>query len=232
VEPAPNAALTPTPRPAAAPSPGRDPETVRAAFIGDSYTQGGGADPDEFRWSTEAAGDLGWSELNYGRGGTGYVTTNSFRGCGLQYCPTYVEMVAEVAAVRPDVVVVAGGQNDFSAYARDPSRVHTAVRAVFAGLRAALPDARLVALGPSTPWAVDDLARGLDHAVREAAASVDALYVSLLEPNVVDPAHHLGDGHVDNRGHRAIADRLVAAVRADAVPGVLDHSVAERKVRR
>ncbi|WJL94649.1 SGNH/GDSL hydrolase family protein [Microbacterium sp. ET2] len=212
-----------TPSPTRRPdlSPSAEPEPPRrAAFMGDSYTQGGGAELHAHRWSTLAADDLGWVEVNLGLGGTGFVTTNSWRGCGRQYCPTYVEMVAEVVAASPDVVVVAGGQNDFGTFVRDPERVRAAVWQTFTSLGAALPDADIVAVGPSTPWEVDDVARGLDAVVQEAAEAVGASYISMLEPNVIDPAFSLGDGHVGNDGHRAIADRVVEHLRSPQPAGI------------
>jgi lysophospholipase L1-like esterase len=211
---------TPTPSPSPSPSPTNSPTpepdlpTVapRAAFIGDSYTQGGGAEPDSERWSTVAAAALGWTELNFGRGGTGFVTSNSYLGCGLEYCPTYVETVPEVVAAAPDIVVVAGGQNDFETFVEDPDAVRAAISETYNSLRAGLPQARMVAVGPSTPWEVDDVAIAFDAAIRTAASAVGAQYVGMLEPNVIDPAFLLPDGHVNNDGHRVIAERIVAAL--------------------
>jgi lysophospholipase L1-like esterase len=191
----------------------------RAAFIGDSYTQGGGADPDTARWSTLVAAALGWEELNFGRGGTGFVTSNSYLGCGLEYCPTYVETVPEVAGAAPDIVVVAGGQNDFDAFATGADSVRTAIWETYIGLRAALPGAAIVAVGPSTPWEVDDIALAVDAEVRAAAGAVGAEYVSMLDPNVIDPAFLLPDGHVNNDGHRVFAERVVAALTRDVSDG-------------
>lgn len=199
---------TPTPAPTVEPTPDPPP---RVAFLGDSYTQGGGAETNDDRWSTLVSRDLGWVEKNLGLGGTGFVTTNSFLGCGREYCPTYVEMVAEAVELGPDIVVVAGGQNDLPAFSRDPDAVRAAVHETYGSLRGHLPEADIVAVGPSTPWDIDDLVRALDDAVREAAETVGAQYISMLDPNVIDPAHALGDGHVGNDGHRAIADRVVDA---------------------
>ena len=68
---------------------------------------------------------------------------------------------------------------------------------------------------------MDDIAIGLDSAVRAAATAVGATYVSMLEPNVIDPALLLPDGHVNNDGHRAIAQRVVDAL--------ADHSAPDRE---
>lgn len=218
--PVPQGSAAPVPQGSAAPAldetatpvPSAPPVPPRAAFIGDSYTQGGGAEPDAARWSTVAAAGMGWIEENYGRGGTGFVTTNSYLGCGLEYCPTYPEMVPEVVAAAPDVVVVAGGQNDFDAFAVHPEGVRAAIVDTYVGLRAGLLNAEIVTVGPSTTWGVDDIAIRFDAIVREAAASVGATYVSLLDPYVIDPAFVLADGHVNNDGHRAIAERVVATL--------------------
>ncbi len=210
--PTPSATPAARPTPSASVTPDLPAVSPRAAFIGDSYTQGGGAEPDTERWSTVAAAALGWTELNFGRGGTGFVTNNSYLGCGLEYCPTYLETVSEVVAAAPDIVVVAGGQNDFDAFAADPAAVSAAISQTYTSLRAGLPHAVIVAVGPSTPWHVDDLAISFDAAVRSAASAVGAAYVSMLEPNVIDPAFLLPDGHVNNHGHHAIAERVVAVL--------------------
>ena len=66
--PAPTAAVTPTVTQPPAPKP-----TV--AFIGDSYSAGMGATLMENRWTSVLSRDQGWTESNFARGGTGYVTT-------------------------------------------------------------------------------------------------------------------------------------------------------------
>ncbi|MFB0833930.1 SGNH/GDSL hydrolase family protein [Arthrobacter halodurans] len=195
-------------------APGSDGE-ARALFIGDSYTEGWGAEPHE-RWTSVLSADMGWDEVNEGRAGTGYVNVPLGLPCGRVSCPAYPETVRALDADGYDVVVIAGGQNDFGAY-YDPARRE----ALFAGVRETYalagerwPEARRIAVGPSTPREPDDAARAIDAAVREAAAETGAEYVSLLEPNVLTPALVLPDGtHVGPEGHRAIAERIREALR-------------------
>lgn len=184
-----------------------------AVFIGDSYTQGTGASSGN-NWVTVAAGSAGLNAVNLGRGGTGYLTVAGVEGCGMEKCPSYPEMVSQAAAAKPSVVVVSGGQNDFQQFARDRKRVSDAINKTYAELRAALPAAKIVAVGPSTPWEVTPDVLAFDEAVQEAATSVNAGYVSLLEPNVITRPMVLQDGaHVNDAGHKAIAERVGPALR-------------------
>jgi len=185
-----------------------------AVFIGDSYTQGTGASKDETRWVDLVAKAEGWGYDNLGRGGTGYLATSGKAGCGLEVCPNYAEMVETVAAIKPATVIVAGGQNDFSAFNENRPAVLAQIAKTYNGLRAKLPKARIIAVGPSTPWGVNEDVLAFDAAVQEAAASVKAEHVSLIEPNVVTPQMVLPDGgHVNDAGHKAIAERVISALR-------------------
>ena len=185
-----------------------------AVFLGDSYTQGWGASEPDRRWSALVAHDAGWVEVNQGQGGTGFVATSGLGGCGLVYCPTYLERVPDVIAVHPDVVVIAGGQNDLTALAADPDAVRAAVDATYDQVRDGLPQARIVAVGPSTAQPGNALIVELDGWVRAAAARVGAEYLSLIDPPVIDQESVAPDGvHVTDAGHRAIAERVLAGIR-------------------
>ncbi|TFC05538.1 SGNH/GDSL hydrolase family protein [Cryobacterium adonitolivorans] len=189
-----------------------------AVFVGDSYTQGLGASSPVTRWSTLVAEEAGWTEVNQGLGGTGYVTAASAIDCGQKQCPTYPDRVADVIASAPDVVVIAGGQNDRWALGTDPQFVRAAVNETFRLIRAELPNARLIAVGPSTAEPATAMLTDLDGWVQAAAHRVDAEYVSLLDPVVIRAEMVVADGvHVDDAGHRAIADRVLATAltRAD-----------------
>ncbi|WP_336711508.1 SGNH/GDSL hydrolase family protein [Arthrobacter sp. USHLN218] len=176
-----------------------------AVFLGDSYTEGIGASVPERRWSTLVAGELGWEEANRGVSGTGYHTSAGDA--------EYQGRVGQVLDDEPQIVVVSGGQNDFGTFAVDPGGTVQAIAGLYEALREELPQAEIVAVGPSTPGSVDQTVLAIDAAVREAAAAADATYVSLLEPDVLNPDMVIADQiHVDDRGHRAIADRVIAAL--------------------
>lgn len=132
---------SPTTPPAADPTTVPDPDAPSIAFLGDSLTVGVGAPPERgFAWQTAEA--LGWPiAVVDGVSGSGFLAA----GGGLPM----PERVAAVVAAAPEVVVVAGGSNDaFRGY--EPADVQAAATEVFTGLRAGLPEATVVALGPFT----------------------------------------------------------------------------------
>lgn len=194
--------------------------TPIAAFIGDSYTQGAGAEPRTARWSTQLSKLMNWRERNFGLGGTGYLSVGEPEACAQDACPNYQRTVVDAIEGKPEIVVIAGGQNDLLEFAATPSLVQSAIDNVFSRVRAALPDALIIAVGPSSPGVVDGTVIGMDRSVQGAANAVGAQYVSLIEPNVVDPAQVLPDLlHVNNDGHSAIRERVASAlVQADATP--------------
>ncbi|WP_062318477.1 SGNH/GDSL hydrolase family protein [Demequina maris] len=184
-----------------------------ALFIGDSYTAGEGASSSGTRWASLVADDEGWYEVNYGRGGTGYDTVSGEEGCGREFCDAYSGTLDEaaVAGVTADIVLIAGGQNDTEAWEADREAVAEAIDATYARARQLFPTARIVAVGPSWLGAIRPWHRAFDRAVQDAAAAVDAEYVSLLDPPVLKASYDDGDGvHVDDAGHAAIAKRVVS----------------------
>ena len=187
-----------------------------AVFLGDSYTQGFGAVPLDRRWSSLVAHDADWTEVNQGQGGTGFVTTADENTCGQTHCPTYVDRVPDVIAAAPGIVLISGGQNDRMVLATDPDRVHAAVDTTYDGIRQGLPDARIIAVGPSTAEPATPQLEELDSWVQAAAARVDADYVSLLDPLVIKQSMVGPDGvHVTDHGYRAIADRVLTVALPD-----------------
>lgn len=183
-------------------------EPPRVLFVGDSYTVGQGTTSPELRWSTRVSAEMGWQELNVAVGGTGFVKGNSKRD-------NYPTQLRSVPPGSADIVVIAGGQNDFKALRKDPGRVFDAVANTYALAALRFPDAEIVAVGPSTPRAVGLEARALDSAVRAAAAAHGATYVSLLDPNIVQGGLVHADGvHTTDTGNARIAERVLATLRA------------------
>jgi lysophospholipase L1-like esterase len=191
---------TPT---AAEATPSSPPVPPRAVFLGDSYTVGVGASDPSLRWSSLVAAAAGWEEVNLGQVGTGYLTN------GKSAFPNFAEMIPTAVGADPDIVVVAGGQNDIAVGLPDET---VAIGTFYRELRDALPDARLIAVGPSYPVPFGD-AEVVNTAVRDAAAAVGADYVDLLNPAVLLPEYVVPDSvHVNDAGHAAIAARVDAAL--------------------
>ena len=183
-------------------SPGRGPQPV-AAFLGDSYTAGVGASTPALQWTTLVARKEGWGEANFGEAGSGYITKGFDK-------TSYLGRVQEVVDVRPDIVVVAGGQNDMGSN----GDVDAGVKATLELLRDGLPRAKMYVVGPT--WAQQPPPPSLveiETAAQKAAAEVDAQFIPALDwiagrPDLMAPDNI----HPNDAGHRLIADRVVGAV--------------------
>lgn len=178
-----------------------------AVFIGDSYTAGAGG--DGVRWTTGVAAEQEWIEVNLGRGGTRYVATSGPEGCGLDYCPSYPEMISDAAEREPEIVVVSGGRNDATQQDAD------AIRTTFESLRDALPNARIIAVSPMwdhTPYPEQLVEMG--DAIRTAVQAVGGEYLEIGSPLAGRPEMVTEDGvHPTADGYRVLGDAVSAALR-------------------
>ena len=123
-------------------------------------------------------------------------------------------MAEEAVAEDPDIVVGAGGRNDLVIFASDRARVTTAMSQTFTRLRKDLPRAQIIAVGPLSPGQVDDTIRAFDASVEEIARRSDATFISLIEPQSVITSSMVleDDTHVNDEGHEAIAQRVLAGL--------------------
>lgn len=179
-----------------------------AVYLGDSYTSGwAGAGIDARSWPRLVGAELGWRTVNLAVPGTGFLNA------GWTDQPIGSRVAAAIAAA-PDVVVVAGGHNDsrWSAGA-----TASAADRVLDRLRAALPDALLVVVGPIWPdGSPPQRCRVLRDRLRTKAASLGAIFIDPLAGGWFAASSHrfIGpDGiHPTNAGHRAMADRFLAGL--------------------
>lgn len=174
---------------------------VSVAFLGDSYTTGFGASKPERRWTSLVCDHLGWTQLNFGVGGTGYLNP-------LQPHVAYPYRVSEIAARHPDVVVVSGGYNDRGLAARAPQEELAAIRSTFAKLRKALPNATLYAVRPFAPAGPEAPVLGaIGSAVEQSVQEVGGTYLDIGDPLRYAPEDMYADGiHPNDPGYRALAE--------------------------
>lgn len=211
----------PTPEPAtvalpavtSTPSETPQAKSPKVAFMGDSYTSGVGSTSKSSRWTTLLAAQLGWEELNYGQGGSG------FTGRGVSTDGTdklsYPEMIPAVVSAKPDMVVVATAGNDFN---RGPESFEPAIAKFFTDLRAGLPTAKIVVVSPMWrgPESHEHLPE-LAAALKGGALSVKGTFVDIgsdFQTSYADGLLGADSIHPNDRGHAELAAEVAAAYKA------------------
>ncbi|HLI58333.1 MAG TPA: SGNH/GDSL hydrolase family protein [Solirubrobacteraceae bacterium] len=196
------------------------PGPVRAAFLGDSYTFGVGASERTNGYAYLVAQAEGWSADVVGLPGSGYVRVaekdNKRISAG----------IAPVIAARPAVVIVECGHNDAD-LGIDLARVEPNALRDLRALRAGLPEATIVVVGPV--W----LSGHPDSRVLAVRRAVHAAQRQIPGSLWIDPiaerwftgvfARHTGDdatminyavGHPNDVGYRHIARLLERDLRS------------------
>ncbi len=208
--PAPQPAPEPTcslpdPRPTLVPSSLVLPAHPSVLILGDSYTEGYGADPKTKGWAYLVGQPLGWQVTVNGVGGTGYVNP------GLNNEGTYLQRLPSLQGRSFDLVVVQGGSNDTdTAY----PALRDAVTRTIDAVRTEFPGAAVVILGPATPYGKSDGTRIVMQCVLSVYAAQQNL--PFLDP-IGESWFVDGDGkryanpvngHPNNAGYAHIAARF------------------------
>ncbi|MGY1736597.1 SGNH/GDSL hydrolase family protein [Geodermatophilus sp. SYSU D00684] len=118
-----------------------------AIVMGDSWSEGAGADSPSGTYPEQVASAQGWRLINASQGGTGYVTD------GPEEYPKRAPLpdrVADVVAQDPAVVIVAAGLND-AERGYTEQRIRAGVEATLRPLTEQLPDALVAVVGPFWP---------------------------------------------------------------------------------
>jgi lysophospholipase L1-like esterase len=180
-----------------------------AAFLGDSYTSGyNGAGYGRSGWPAIVSASLHLRPFNRAVPGTGFVNP------GWTGQPIRTEVAAVVRA-NPRIIFLVGGHND-RRFA--PAASRAAAIAVIDQLRVALPDARLVVIGPlwSGDAAPPSLIR-LRDVLRAKARAIGAEFIDPIAARWLagSARQFIGpDGlHPTNAGHRHIAALVLRALR-------------------
>lgn len=186
--------------PQVAPTPA--PTAPKAAFIGDSYTAGSGANTKFNRWSSLLSEERGWIELNYGIGGTNYATGSRERN-GRPFHDRLTDLVIS----QPDIVIVSSAGLSLS------ERQELGIKQTFQTLRSELPDARIIAVSPFY-WREELPLRHIKFGeqIRDAVQDAGGEYLDIGHPLGADyPALIAADGnHPNDAGYEMIAKRVSA----------------------
>jgi lysophospholipase L1-like esterase len=185
-----------------------------AVFLGDSYTSGwNGVGSGSRGWAAAVAAALGAQKVNLAVAGTGFVRGGIHGGTEGQRVGR--QLPAAIAA-KPDFVFLAAGLNDIYS---SRARVLRAADEVVFRLRSALPEARIVIIGPWWPKpgvTPPDTLVALRDRLRADAARIGAVFVDpyggrwFAGANVrfIGPDHW----HPTSTGHQFIARKVLLAI--------------------
>ncbi|MDQ2797464.1 MAG: SGNH/GDSL hydrolase family protein [Actinomycetota bacterium] len=165
-------------------------------FLGDEWTSGATASSKAKRFTTIVATQLGVTERNLGKSGSGYADGAD-----------YGSRLDAVVSAHPDVVVVSGGRNDV--VAGNGTAADASAATLFRDLHRKLPAVVLVAVAPmwgdsNPPSALGDLAT----AVRKAVTAEGGTYLDVADPLNGHPEFMADASDPDDRGYAAIAAAL------------------------
>ncbi|MBY4210267.1 SGNH/GDSL hydrolase family protein [Rhodococcus fascians] len=188
-------------RPAAEIPPPVSEERVTLAVIGDSYSV-----PVQLadHWPTKLAYQHRWYLRNVAKGGVGYVQENVAKG---KY--SFLRQLDDIIPVKPAVLIVAGGRNDVS----HPYEVGPAAREMFAKIKAELPDAKVLIVGPMVGADVPTpTAWNVNEEIRTAALEAGLPFVDgmawLTNPDVLKEDR----AHPNSAGNVILAEKIGAAL--------------------
>jgi acyl-CoA thioesterase-1 len=153
----------------------------------------------------------GWDARFFAQPGTGYTNP----GQPNTGHAVYLDRLAAVVETRPDVVIVQGSMND----AGPAEQTQAAAVEVFAALRARLPEARIVAVGPVAAPALPPGTAA--RAARSVAAAALAAGIPFIDPVtdqwMTDRALYADGVHLNDAGYAGFTERLVAALRQTGI---------------
>lgn len=174
-------------------------DPTEAAFLGDSFTVGVGAEQKFDRWSSLLAQEKGWIELNYGYGGTNYGTSGTLKGGR-----PYAERLTDLIISNPDIVIVSSAGNALN---EDQKQ---GISKTFQTLRKELPEATIIATSPyyrAEPYPTR--LKDFGEEIRREVEAVGGQYIDIGHPLENHPDAMAEDGiHPNEDGYRIIADAV------------------------
>lgn len=155
------------------PAPIRGPRTI---IIGDSFTEGAGANGGLNDYVANFATALNWDDVwGSGVGGTGYLAVN---GTSQKYRD---RIASDVIPFAPQLIFITGGYNDSASTA---AAIGAEAQALVSALKAALPSVKIVMVAPywtGGPATMSKLILDQTAALKAVADSNSCYWISLTE---------------------------------------------------
>ena len=182
---------------------------VVAAFLGDSFTAGVGASQGG-GYADLLVRNMNWQAKMFAQGGTGYTNP----GQPAEKETAFPERVPAVVAAAPNVVIVQGGINDGS-----PQATAEAAEETFTALRAGLPQAKIIAVGPVVaPKFPASKVEPIRDVIAAAAAKHGVTFVDPIAEGWLANEQLFFDGvHPTQEGHAIIATKIREALAKNGI---------------
>lgn len=189
------------------------PANPRVLVLGDSYTEGLGADPLTNGWAYLIGAPLVWQVTVDGKGGSGYANPTTY-GAGT-FAQRLNKRLSTYPTVAYDLIVLQGSSNDQKYLSTLAADIKTTIRKT----RKLYPSAQILMLGPTTPYGnpgPDLLA--VNDRLKRAASTYKINFINPLGEKWFVPgdgswAANPTNGHPNNAGHAHIAQRFVEDVK-------------------
>lgn len=196
-----------------APTATADQRPVTAVAIGDSIAIGNGV-PAEDAWPLLTARRLGWTLTDLGESAAGFTV----KGLNTH---TFDDQVSATIRLHPDVIIVAATRNDV--FASTPA-LKSAATAALQRLRTALPDARIIGVGPL--WGSQQPPAQIaviSTTVKAVVLGVGGSWVELGQPFTGHPELLIADQvHPTVEGQHLLADTIAAQIAAQTADAATD----------
>ena len=197
--------------PAPTPAPTKPPRTV-ALWVGDSFTEGTGAEGSNYAYPHLTSVKMGWVEAMDAQGGTGFIND------GKKNVPSNKPVPERFGRFTgtPNYVIIDAGRNDGGADFN--TQTAPAVRAYLDKVKAKWPEAKIVLIVPSFITSSNPFKNFMDlyaeEAARVGAVVIDPLAEGWINREAMAEMVYKDGIHPNKAGHVYIAEHLAERLKA------------------
>ena len=148
----------------------------KLGFYGDSFVEGTGGSNALQALSVTVGRLLHWETFVAGQGGTGYVADG---GHANKAAYTGAARIAAMVAAAPDYLIIFGSSNDD---ATSSSTVGAAAASLYASFASALPNCKLIVVGPPSLSSSPGAGRQANRTAIAAAAAAASNVLGFIDP--------------------------------------------------